>query len=95
MYALNNAETADDYTVANTLQCPNTIEIIITVEGEPVLLQYAFSGGGYTSLAPTWSPPNGIFLPAGFHVRGRNIEQVRVKSFVKGKPGRVSIEAVS
>ena len=95
MYALNAVETTDEYSENNTLLCPGTVEIVVTVEGEPVLLQYAFRNTGYNSQAPAWSPPNGIFLPAGFHARGRNVEQVRVKSFAKGKPGIVSIEAVS
>ncbi len=95
MYALNGVETADDYTDASTLQCAGSVELNITVEGEPILLQYAFRVSGYSSEAPVWSPPNGVFLPAGFHTRGRNVEQVRVKSFTKGKPGKVSIEAVS
>lgn len=95
MYALNSVETEDDYSEANTLQCPGTVELIITVEGEPILLQYAFRGDGYSANAPVWSPVNGVFLPAGFHTRGRNVEQVRIKSFAKGKPGNVSIEAVS
>ena len=95
MYALNSVETQDEYTEANTLQCPGTVELIVTVEGEPVLLQYAFRSDGYSAGAPIWTPSNGVFLPAGFHTRGRNVEQVRVKSFAKGKPGNVSIEAVS
>lgn len=95
MFALNNVETGDDYTEGNTLLCPGTVELIVTVENEPILLQYAFRGAGYNSKAPVWSPSNGIFMPPGFHTRGRNVEQVRVKSFTKGKPGKVSIEAVS
>lgn len=95
MYALNAVTTEEDYSDATTLLCPGSVELIITVENAAILLQYAFRTEGYTDQAPIWTPDNGVFLPPGFHTRGRNIEQVRVKSFNAKEPGQVSIEAVS
>lgn len=95
MYALNALSTPKDFTEAATLICPGTVELNITVEENPVLIQYAFRGSGYSDQAPQWTPSNGVYLPPGFHTRGRNVEQVRVKSFEPTKPGIISIEAVS
>jgi len=95
MYALNNVTTADDYTDANTLPCAGSTELDITVGNNAILIQYAFREHGLSSTSPTWTPENGLFMPPGFHIRGRNVEAVRVRSAVKGKPAQVTIEAVS
>lgn len=95
MYALNNVTTEDDYSEENTLECPGTIELDLTIANNPIFLQYAFRGEGYTATSPQWVPANGVYFAPGFHVRGRNVEQVRVRSAVKGKPAQVTIEAVS
>lgn len=95
MYALNAITTGNSYTDANTLQCPGTNEVIITVEENPVLVQFAFRSEGYSQRAPIWTPSEGILLVPGFHTRGRRIEQVRIKSYKEGEPGLVNIEAVT
>ncbi len=94
MYALNNVKTTDKYE-ENTLECPGTSELDITVSNAAVLLQYAFRIQGYTGAAPPWTPPNGVYFAPGFHIRGRNVEGVRIKSAVVGVPAQVTIEAVS
>jgi hypothetical protein len=94
MYALNNVATTDEYG-DNELECPGTTELDITVGNAAILLQYAFRVQGYTSAAPVWAPPNGVYFAPGFHIRGRNVEGVRIKSAVAGQPAQVTIEAVS
>lgn len=94
MYALNNVKTTDDYT-DNSLECPGSTELDITVGNAAVLVQYAFRLPGYTGASPTWSPPEGVFFAPGFHIRGRNAEGVRVKSAAQGIPAQVTIEAVT
>lgn len=93
MYALNNVTTQDNYTVDSTLECPGTTELNILIANAAVYLQFAFRNAGYTSAAPVWSPE--VFYPPGEKTRGRNVEQVRVRSALAGKPAQVTIEAVS
>jgi hypothetical protein len=94
MYALNNVETTDDWSASGTLECAGTTELNLLVNNAAIRLQYAFRRMGYTSHSPAWEPAEGVFFPPGGYVRGRNVEQVRVKSAVKGKPAQVTIEAV-
>ena len=94
MFALNNVETQDDYSDDATLECPGTTELDILVGNAAVYVQYAFRAKGYSSQAPVWAPTNGVFFPPGNYIRGRRVEQVRVKSAVAGKPAQVTIEAV-
>lgn len=93
MYVLNNVQTADEYTSGNTLECPGTTELNILIANAAVYLQFAFRNVGYTSAAPVWAPE--VFYPPGEKTRGRNVEQVRVRSAVSKKPAQVTIEAVS
>ena len=95
MFALNNVSTADDYEDATTLECPGTTELDITVGNAAVYIQFGFRKQGYSGQAVTWAPLEGVFFPPGFFVRGRNVDQVRVKSAVAGKPAQVTIEAVT
>lgn len=95
MYALNNVTTEDTYTDANTLNCPGTTELDITVGNSAIFLQYAFREHGFSGTSLTWSPENGVFFPPGFHIRGRNVNAVRIRSAVIGVPAQVTIEAVS
>lgn len=94
MFALNNATTTDRFEDTE-LECPGTTEVDITVANAAVMVQYAFRVDGYTSAAPQWAPLEGVFLPPGFHVRGRRVERVRFKSAVTGVPSQVTVEAVS
>lgn len=94
MYALNNATTTDDYE-DNTLECPGSTEIDLTVSNAAVLIQYAFRMHGFTSTSLVWSPPNGVFFATGFFIRGRNVDGIRIKSAVPGTPAQVTVEAVS
>jgi hypothetical protein len=94
MYALNNVTTTDEY-ADNELECPGTTELDMTIGNAAVLLQYAFRVQGFTGSAPVWAPPNGVFFAPGFHIRGRNVEGVRIKSAVSGQPAQVTIEAVA
>lgn len=93
MFALNNVETQDDYSDDTTLECPGTTELNLIVANAAVFLQYAFRSVGYSSQATVWSPE--VYFPPSTYVRGRRVEQVRVRSAVKGKPAQVTIEAVS
>lgn len=95
MFVLNNVATSDDYSDEATLQCPGTTEVNLLIYNAAVYVQYAFRTLGYTAEAPIWSPPEGVFFPPGERVRGRNIEQIRVRSAVAGKPAQVTIEAVA
>lgn len=94
MYVLNNVTTSDDYSDAATLECPGTKELNILVYNAAVYLQYAFRTVGYTAGSVVWQPAEGVFFPPGERVRGRNVEQVRVRSAVAGKPAQVTIEAI-
>lgn len=94
MYALNNVTTTDEYT-DNSLECPGSTELDITVGNAAVLIQYAFRIRGYTGAAPAWAPAEGVFFAPGFFIRGRNVEGVRIKSAVSGVPAQVTIEAVT
>lgn len=94
MYALNNVTTTDSFE-DNTLECPGSSEIDLTVANAAVLVQYAYRMQGYTGAAPVWTPPEGVFFVPGFFIRGRNVEAVRVKSAVVGIPAQVTVEAVS
>lgn len=94
MYALNNVTTTDNFS-DNQLECPGTNEVDISVSNAAVMVQYAFRTEGYTAQAPQWAPIEGVFLVPGFHVRGRRVEGVRVKSAKAGVPAQVTIEAVT
>lgn len=94
MYVLNNITTTDTYTDESTLECPGTTELNILTYNAAIYLQYAFRIAGYRAGATVWVPPEGVFFPPGERVRGRNVEQVRVRSAVIGKPAQVTIEAV-
>lgn len=94
MYALNNVTTGDDFTEAATLECPGVKELNIMVYNAAVFIQYAFRTMGYKSDSPVWQPTDGVFFPPGERTRGLNVEQVRVRSAVPGKPAQVTIEAV-
>lgn len=95
MYALNNVQTGDEYTDSNTLTCPGTTELNITVGNKAVFIQFAFRVQGFTGASPPWAPLDGLYLPPGFHTRGYNADGVRVKSAVAGQPAQVTIEAVT
>lgn len=95
VYALNNIQTADDYTTDSTLLCPGTTELNITVGNKAIYIQFAFRAQGFTGASPPWVPLDGLFLPPGFHTRGYNAESVRVKSAVTAQPAQVTIEAVT
>lgn len=95
MYALNNVTTSDDYEESTTLQCPGTTELEITVGNKAIYIQYAFREHGMSGTSPVWTPQNGVYMPPGFHTRGRNVDGVRVRSAVPGTPAQVTIEAVS
>jgi hypothetical protein len=95
MYALNNVTTEDEFTSANTLECPGTRELNITVGNKAIFIQYAFRVQGYTGMSIPWSPDNGLYIPPGFHTRAYNVDGVRVRSAVAGVPAQVTIEAVN
>lgn len=94
MYALNNVTTTDEFGDSE-LHCPGTNEVDITVTNAAVMVQYAFRREGYTSESPQWTPAEGVFMPPGFHIRGRRVEGVRVKSAKENTPAQVTIEAVT
>ena len=95
MYALNNVTTGDEYTDDNTLECPGTVELNITVGNKAIYIQFAFRVQGFTGSSLQWTPVNGLYLPPAFYTRGYNVDGVRVKSAVPGVPAQVTIEAVN
>jgi len=93
MYALNNVSTADTYTQANTLVCPQTIKVNLIIANNAALVQMADPSPGIVGGAGAFRPE--VFMPPGYYNLARRVEQVRVKSAVTGKAAQITIEAIT
>lgn len=90
--------TADDYTDANTLTCPESWRVLLNIDGNPVdyQLQYA-DPSGETSSTGWWLPE--AFIPGGtgfivVYALERRTTGIRLRSDGSGKPALYYAELV-
>lgn len=88
-YALNNAETKNEYTQVNSLVCPGSVRFNLHVFNAAVYFRIG-SGPGIVS-----GPQAGaeIFRAPGYYSFDRLLDQVEVRSAANGVPARVTIDA--
>jgi hypothetical protein len=86
---LNNVTTADTYVQANTLQCPDSVRFNIHVYNAAVF----FSIGSAPGTQPGVQSTGEIFRSPGLYSMDRKLDQIQVRSAVKGVPAQVTIDA--
>ncbi len=91
-YSLNQIETANGYTEANTLQCQGSIKLNIQVFNKGVYYSYMpwdpqHPGAGF------WNPET--YLAPATYLFARRAQQVRFRSAVAGEPAVVTVEALT
>lgn len=94
MYVLNNVTTTDDYSAANTLDCPEAVKLDIQVYNAAIFYKYAVNpGGGVSSRGIPFQPE--VFLAPGIYLLVRRAVTVAVRSAAAGAPAQVTIEALT
>lgn len=91
-YALSLLETEDEYSDANTLQCPGSIKLDIQVANAGIFYQFA-GASKEQQWGNVYNPE--VFLAPGTYLLFRRSMQVRVRSAVPGKPAIVTLEALT
>lgn len=86
-YSLPLATTADLYTPAATLTCPNARVVQVTISNAAVYLQSGRGIGGVL-----WDEPASFRVPGVWTIPGP-IDAIRMRSAAVGKPAEVSADA--
>jgi hypothetical protein len=86
---LNNVATADIYTNAATLQCPDSVRFNLHVFNAAIF----FSIGSAPGTQPGVQSSGEIFRGPGLYSMDRNLDQIQVRSAAKGVPAQVTIDA--
>lgn len=85
---LNLITTTDQYSDANTLQCPNTVRLNLKVFNNGIFLAIG------TSAVPTGAQMgNEVFYPPGMYSLDRSINAASVRSADPGSPAIVAMDA--
>jgi hypothetical protein len=85
-YVVNNITTADAYTAAATLSCPNSVRINLDVDGAGIYYQL-----GENWPASQWRDE--IALGPGFRSLDQRADAIRVRSQSPGSAARVTLAA--
>lgn len=87
-------ETADNYTEDNTLFCGGAVKVNLEIANAGIFVQFAIRNPHHPGINPSSNFGQEVFKGPNTYLLARNVDAVRIRSAVSGKPAVVTIEAL-